>query len=202
METQCLYIVLTRPNTSISKLIKLITKDDYTHASISLDKSLETMYSFGRKHTYNPFIGKFKQENLNKGIYRFCRKLPGMILEIEVSENQYKKAEDLIQHFILNDSYYKYNYKGLIDSLLDKEVCYDDRFLCSEFVYYLLKESGIPDFNISRNLVRPQNFLALRGKIIYEGNLKEMIGSDNSWSLQRIKMGILYQLSLLLRFST
>lgn len=191
MGEQYLYIVLTRPNTTISKLIKFIKKDEYTHAAISLDKELEQMYSFGRKHTYNPFIGKFKQENLNKGIYRFCRKLPGIILEIEVSEKQYARAKGLLEHFILNDNYYKYNYRGLIDSLFIKEACYDNSFLCSEFVYYVLKESGIADFSISRNLVRPQNFLALKSNIIYKGDLKEMIALDSIWNIEKIKAGIL-----------
>jgi len=191
MRERYLYIVLTRPNTTISKLIKLIKKDKYTHAAISLDKELEEMYSFGRKHTYNPFIGKFKKESLNKGIYRFCRELPGTILEIEVSEKQYTEVKSLLEHFILNDDHYKYNYRGLIDSLLNKEACYDNRFLCSEFVYYVLKECGIADFNISRNLVRPQNFLALKSNIVYEGDLKELLELDRVWNIEKLKAGIL-----------
>lgn len=191
MEKRCLYIVLTRPNTIISKLIKLIKKDEYTHAAISLDKELDQMYSFGRKHTFNPFIGKFKQENLNKGIYRFCRKLPGMILEIEVSEEQYSRVKALLEHFIVNKNYYKYNYRGLIDSILNKEACYDNRFLCSEFVYHVLNECGIADFSISRNLVRPQNFIALKSNIIYKGDLKELIGLDSIWNIEKLKAGIM-----------
>ena len=57
MDKYCLYIVLTSLNTVIARLIWIIKKDEFTHAAISLDKQLEYMYSFGRKYTYNPFIG-------------------------------------------------------------------------------------------------------------------------------------------------
>lgn len=173
---QChLYIILTRTNTVMSKLIAIFKNDKYTHAAISLDKELNHMYSFGRRNTYNPFIGRFRKENINEGVYKFCNILPGAIIEIEVSKQQYKKAKLLLEHFISNGDLYKYNYKGIVHSLLNKEACSDNRFLCSEFVYYILKESGIADLKISRNLVRPQSLLDdIKGKIIYEGNLKEI----------------------------
>lgn len=82
MEKYFLYIVLTRTNTVISNLIHMVTNDDYTHAAISLDKELESMYSFARRNTYNPFIGRFKKEDINEGIYKFNEILPGTIIEV------------------------------------------------------------------------------------------------------------------------
>ena len=172
MEKFYLYIALTRTNTVISKLIQLFKNDEYTHAAISLDKDLNQMYSFGRRKTYNPFIGRFKKEDINEGIYKFCDTLPGAIIEIEVSRRQYEKAKVLLEHFISNSDLYKYNYKGLMYSLLNRAVCSDDSFLCSEFVYHILKESGVADLKISRNLVRPQSLLNIEGRMIYKGNLK------------------------------
>lgn len=60
MEKYSLYVVLTRTNTVISKVVQLVKKDEYTHAAISLDEELNYMYSFGRKYSYYPFIGRFK----------------------------------------------------------------------------------------------------------------------------------------------
>ncbi|MDF2673361.1 MAG: hypothetical protein K0R09_1626 [Clostridiales bacterium] len=173
MEKNYLYIVLTRTNTMISRLIQFFKNDEYTHAAISLDKGLDNMYSFSRKHTYNPFIGRFKKEDVNEGLYKFCDTLPGLIIEIEVSRDQHDKAKDILEHFISNSSFYKYNYKGLLCSLLNKPSSSTNRFLCSEFVYHILKECGIIDFNIAGNLVRPQSLLNIEGRIIYEGNLRE-----------------------------
>ncbi len=174
MERFYLYIVLTRTNTVMSKLIQIFKNDEYTHAAISLDKGLNQMYSFGRRKTYNPFIGRFKKEDINEGIYKFCDTLPGAIIEIEVSRRQYEKAKVLLEHFISNSDLYKYNYKGVMHSLLNRAVCSDDKFLCSEFVYYILEESGIAELKIARNLVRPQSLLDIKGKMIYKGNLKKI----------------------------
>lgn len=188
MERYHLYVVLTRTNTIVSRLIQLIKDDEFTHAAISLDKELNYMYSFSRKHTYNPFIGVFRKEEINKGLYKLQRSLHGTIIEIEVSRQQYNAAKGLLSHFIDNSNLYKYNYKGLLDGVLNKESCYDYRFLCSEFVYYILKESGIVDFNISRNLVRPQNFLNLDGDIIYRGNLKDLKYQNKNYDSREIEV--------------
>ena len=50
-----IYIVLTHSGTALSKIIKGFTKDEFSHVSISLDKELNEMYSFGRLNPYNPF---------------------------------------------------------------------------------------------------------------------------------------------------
>jgi hypothetical protein len=188
MEKNNLYIVLARTNTMISRLIQFFKNDEYTHAAISLDKGLENMYSFSRKHTYNPFIGRFKREDVNEGLYKFCDTLPGLIIEIEVSREQYEKANELLEHFITNSSFYKYNYKGLLYSLLNKPSSSPNRFLCSEFVYHILKESGIIDFNIAGNLVRPQSLLNIDGRIIYEGNLRETKLPNNKLMASPLKL--------------
>lgn len=180
MDNYYLYIILTRTNTVLSKFIHFLKKDEYTHAAISLHKELDHMYSFGRRNTYNPFIGRFKKENINRGVYRFCNTLPGAIIELKVSKQQYEKTQVLLNHFIFNSHIYKYNYKGLLYSLVNKPVCNENRFLCSEFVYYILRESGVANLGISRNLVRPQSLLNIEGKIIYKGNLKELRLPKNS----------------------
>ncbi|WP_028305481.1 MULTISPECIES: hypothetical protein [Desulfitobacterium] len=172
MQTYYLYIVLTRTNTVLSKLIHMFKQDEYTHAALSLDSDLNHMYSFGRRNPYNPFIGRFRREDIHEGVYGFCENLPGAIIEVEVTQQQYDKVKELLNHFIVHSDRYRYNYRGLFYSLLDKPLSNENRFLCSEFVYFVLKESGITDLKMPRNLVRPQNLLHAEGRIIYQGDLK------------------------------
>ncbi len=172
MESKKIYVVLTRTNTILSRLIGVVTGDEYTHASISLDKNLSKMYSFGRKYTYNPFVGRFVKEDLNKGVYSRNNNLHGLVMEIEVTRKQYLKTENLMNEFILNRDSYKYNYVGLINCFFNRESCNDNRYLCSEFVYYILNKSNIVDFSKSRNLVRPQDLLNIKGRTVFSGNLK------------------------------
>jgi len=168
------YVVLTRTNTIISRLIHFFTRDEYTHAAISLDMELKHMYSFGRIWTYYPFYGGFKHEFIDKGAYRFSKILPGVIIELNISEEKYSKMLEILNQFISNPKNYKYNYFGLINNYIKKESYCDYRFLCSEFVYYVLNESQIINFNKPRNLIRPQDFLSLEGKIVYRGDLRRL----------------------------
>jgi hypothetical protein len=178
LEKAYLYVVLTRTNTVISRLIHFFTHDDYTHAALSFDRDLEEMYSFGRRTTYNPFIGRFKRESLDEGIYKISRNLPGVIVEIEVPKERYDEARELLEVFIANRSRYKYNYRGLVYGLFNKPTTKEDRFLCSQFVYYILHNSGIADFHRPSNLVRPQDFLNLPGRIVFQGDLKDLAETE------------------------
>ncbi|MGL4875934.1 MAG: hypothetical protein ACRC30_14940 [Clostridium sp.] len=173
MRKYYIYVVLTRTNSGLSNVIKLVTGATYTHAAISLDKNLDEMYGFSRKYTYNPFIGVLKKEDVTEGLYKHQKRLLGKIIELEVSKEQYRKFRSLFQEYIDNRHRYKYNTRGLFYGLLNKEKDIQDRFLCSEFVYHLLKESNILDWDKPPNLIRPQDLTKLRGNNLYEGDLKE-----------------------------
>ena len=65
-----IFIVLTSTGTTLSKIIKSYTKDEFAHISISLDRELQEMYSFGRLNPYNPFFGGFIREYIDKGTFK------------------------------------------------------------------------------------------------------------------------------------
>ncbi|HOQ74687.1 MAG TPA: hypothetical protein PLZ65_09855 [Limnochordia bacterium] len=180
MSKEHLYVVLTRTNTIISRLIHLFTQDEYTHAALALDRELTEMYSFARKYTYYPFLGRFKHERLDEGIYKLAKQLPGVVLELEVEAEQYEKARRLVQSFKDNSARYKYNCRGLVYGLLHRPTKRDDRFLCSQFVYHVLHSSGIADFQVPANLVKPVDFLKLPGRIVFQGDLKQLVEGDTS----------------------
>ena len=58
-EERVVYIVLTHTGTIPSRLIRIFTRYEYTHVSISLDRNLEHLYSFARKAKYNFFNAGF-----------------------------------------------------------------------------------------------------------------------------------------------
>lgn len=51
------YILLTDTGTLFTKFIRLYTHQPYNHASIAFTSDLSEIYSFGRKHMRNPFVG-------------------------------------------------------------------------------------------------------------------------------------------------
>ena len=50
-----IYILLTRSGTLLSNVVHLLTRDTYTHASISFDHELQPLYSSARKNGVTMF---------------------------------------------------------------------------------------------------------------------------------------------------
>ena len=66
-----IYLIITYTGTLPAKLIKLYTKNEYSHISISLDKELNEMYSFARKNPYNFLNAGMIQEYINQEEYKY-----------------------------------------------------------------------------------------------------------------------------------
>lgn len=62
-EARCIYIMLSRTNTGIGRIIRLFLRTSrYNHVSAALDGRLFLLYSFSRARKDSPFSGGFVQE--------------------------------------------------------------------------------------------------------------------------------------------
>ena len=114
-----IYIVLTYTGTFLSKIIKIYTRAEYCHVSISLDKKLKRMYSFGRISPYNPFIGGFVHEAIDKGTFKRFKKTKAEIYSIDVTSKQYNIIRNQINKMEKNKEEYKYNKLGLFLTVIN-----------------------------------------------------------------------------------
>lgn len=178
MTAVSIYVVLSRSSTVLSRTIRLATRDEYTHAALALDADLELMFSFGRRRASNPFVGCFKRERLDDDLYRGMDRLPGVVLEVPVTEAQRDAVGARVAEFLLDSHTYAYNAPGLVTGLLGRGSEDDRRFFCSEFVYHVLRDAGVCDLGIPRWKVRPQTLLRVPGKVVYSGDLKRYRSSD------------------------
>ena len=123
-----IYIVLTYTGTILSRVVKLYTKKDYSHVSISLDKNLTQMYSFGRYNAYNPFFAGFVKESTNSGTFKRFKNTTTEIYSIEVTSRQYYKIKQEIRKIERNKQVYRFNRIGLflagINYKYTKEKCF------------------------------------------------------------------------------
>ncbi|MBQ7973392.1 MAG: hypothetical protein IJ295_00320 [Clostridia bacterium] len=171
------YVVLSRTGTFLSKIISKVTGDWYTHASISFDDDLKTMYSFGRLWAYNPLFGGFVKESVDFGVMRRFRTADTLVMRVEVDDDKYDEIVKYIQSMYAERKKYKYNYWGLFLSKWRVRVrsAKANRFYCSEFVNYLLERFGIIKPGEFGKVVRPMELLKLRdtgkGAVIYRGAL-------------------------------
>ena len=169
-----IYIILAHTGTILSRIIRVWTKDQFSHVSVALDADLEEMYSFGRLNPYNPFLGSFVHEHINKGTFKRFKKTRAEVYSLFVSDEQYEKAKKIIQYFNNNKQKYKFNIIGLACVSINKKIMRKNSFYCAEFVKHILKVIGITEVNQLPKIIRPENFKQLQGlRLEYEGLLKK-----------------------------
>ena len=117
-----IYFVLTYTGTFLSKIIKFYTKEQYTHISISLDRNLEEMYSFGRLNAYNPFHGGFIHEYKDKGTFKRFKNTKCIIYSYEITDESYKSLKAKINNMYKNKEKYKFNLLGLLAVSINRKV--------------------------------------------------------------------------------
>lgn len=173
-EKKKIFIAVSQTGTILSRIVKLVTRDKYNHVSISLTETLEDLYSFGRRHPYNPFWAGFVKESPTGGTFGRFKKTDAMILEREVDALVYDEIKLELLRMYENRNYYKYNYIGLLAGFFGKNVRMKRRFYCSEFVQYILQKHNIGLRLGSRELVCPNDFVHLPdSRVIYEGKLRD-----------------------------
>jgi hypothetical protein len=178
------YIVLSFSYTAFGTAIRAIKGSTYSHAGISLDSSLEDIYTFkfgnsirsnGVKNikTYNGF----NVESLNT-YTSVSNKAIVDVLCVFVNEKTKYKIQSTLKDFEKRESHTKYNFSNILNIVLGRasNMQYPQNlsYVCSWFVNTILNVANIKLFdNKPGNLVIPQDFANIKNnpKIykVYEG---------------------------------
>lgn len=168
------FIVLTQTKTYPARAIRFYTHEPYAHASIAFDDDLKEMYSFARRGIYNPFNAGFIREHIDKGIFGKFTSTTCSIYRIQITRQQYINLKDEIEVFKQNQEDYSYNYLGLLGAAFNIPVRSKQRYFCSQFVAYVLEQSGIHIFNKNYGLVKPRDIRVNPNLIcVYRGRLSD-----------------------------
>ncbi len=173
-ENREIYIVVSQTGTIFSLVLKFVTGAKYNHSSISLDKTMHTMYSFGRKNPYRVLPGAFVKESPQYGTFKRFKNTEVKVVKLTVTEDQYQKLSSQLSYMWRNREEYHYNYMGLIWGMFHKNRKRESYFYCSEFVADLLEDCGIVAPDTFGDVVKPIDFLKLPGiEEIYQGKLQK-----------------------------
>lgn len=155
--SQVIYIVLTETGTLLSRIIKFYTQEKFSHVSIAFDSELNEMYSFGRKHESNPFIGGFVHEDPSSKLFYEAN---CAIYTCPVSKSQFDYLKEQIQFYKQRKEQYKYNFIGLFFVVCRLKLNRKNSFFCSQFISTLLERAGLslegksPSFIIPTDLAK------------------------------------------------
>lgn len=165
------YIVLTRTGTGVARVIRGLTRKPYSHASISVDSSLHQLFSFCRNNPRFPLPASFNEECVGQGVFGLFSDIPCEIYEIPISEKQYQQLREQIEHFLTYREQYSYSLSGLVSIPLQIKRDLRHKFVCSQFVAYMLQECGIV-MEKPASLYSPEDLRHLpNARLIYRGEL-------------------------------
>ncbi len=179
-----IYILLSRTGTVPSKVIRFLKPMPYAHASIAFDENLTEMYSFARKRVHYPFYCGLIDEDIDKGIFGRKKTTRCLVLRLPVTEEEYGKVHQTVEHFKADRRKYGYNYLGVFAARVHISIERKYNYFCTQFVDKVLQMSGINLFGKKSGLVTPEDYRTSdKLEHIYEGLLVNYRNWLSSFSL-------------------
>ncbi len=170
-----IYVVLTKSGTYLSKFIHVITRADYTHASMSFEDKLQPLYSFSRFQAFPPLPAGLHSEGFDVGIYGKYPHIPCAVYKIEVEEEIYQKAKNEVEKMLENADYYRFNIIGLWLCGCRIPLTRKRYYFCSQFVSHILKNSNAVELPHRPSLMRPNDYTKIESlECVFKGRLNEL----------------------------
>ena len=169
-----IYLVLSQTKSLLSQAIKVVTGAEFNHVSLALSSDLEPMWSFGRRHPYNPFWGGFVLESIHHGTFQRFPQTTCTVLSLDIPEEKYDKIRLLLEEMNRNKYRYGYNLIGLCFAAFGVCRPSNEKYYCSEFVKAIFLEFGINGAEVLPEVTHPCDFLSVPGvDVVYTGLLRE-----------------------------
>ena len=171
-----IYVLLSRTDTVPARIIRTFTTGEFSHASVSLLPRTDNFYSFARRKVNNPLFAGFISENVHTKVFAKYPDAHCAIYQINVSDEGYEKARELIRFFRTNKKKATYSFAGALAMRFGIIYRRKYKFACSQFVAYLLDRTGDVSLPKDPYLMLPNDFLDIPGiKLIYDGTLQNCV---------------------------
>ena len=159
-----IYVVFISTNTAMGKMIRLFTRNRYSHVTVAFERDLSRMYSFARYHINSPILGGFVTEQPGRYLHG-DRDVPVKICEVPVKQKEYERIRKEVEYFQRNREVMIYNTLNAVLSLLGKRLTAKNMYTCLEFATHLLR---YPNMHAIRELER-----RLENYVVYTGGLRD-----------------------------
>jgi inositol transport system substrate-binding protein len=143
-------ILLTGYSDWFGRFIRITSRSGYSHASLSIDGTEETFYSFNGKGIV---IEEPKKRRPRK------RKEGSVCIRIRVPAEVCADIEKEIQKFLEKPEIYTYSRLGVILCLLRIPHKFENSYFCSQFVAEVLARSGAVRLKKKESLYLPNHLI-------------------------------------------
>lgn len=170
--THNIYIVLSRTETGVARVLRSFGGLEYNHVSIALDREMKELYSFARSEQYGILTGRLVHETTDRYLVGARKGIPILVYELPVTEEEYDWVRGRIRE-IMEDPQYRYNLFSVLTYPIYGGFSTYKAYSCSEFAAYILGHLG---YDLDRPLFeyRPDDLRPiLEEYLCYEGSLQE-----------------------------
>lgn len=156
---QQIYVVFSRTNTNMGRLIRMVTRHSFNHVSISLDAGLHRMYSFARYHINSPLEGGLVHETPQRMLA--CHDVEIKVYRIDADPALVRRVHNRLYDALRRQEQLIYNTLGACGAAVGWRVRVPDAYTCVDFVATLLERPELASL--------AQLEQALEGTEIYHG---------------------------------
>ena len=136
-----LYFVFSSTPNRMGRFIRSATRCPYNHVSLSLDPSLDRMYSFARRHYRTPFYGGFVRESRSR--YFIGKKAAQIcICRLPVSAEDLESLSLRLEEMEKHNQQYLYNHISAVTGYFKKSYPAKDAYTCVDFASKVLGQLG------------------------------------------------------------
>jgi len=173
-----LYIMISKTETGVGRLLRRFGDLNYNHVSLSLDEELTSLYSFARSERYGFLTGSIVHETTDRYLAGSQEDVQIEIFRIPVSDQAYQEVCELV-HEVLNDKEYMYNLISVVAYPLFKGFSTYKAYSCMEFVLAMLEPTKVMDLEEPLYSYRPDDLeTMLKEYVHYKGNLLEYVPDE------------------------
>lgn len=170
--TRPLYMMLSQTNTGIGKAIRLLTRFEYNHVSLSLDPDFRRWVSFARYAKGVPLAGGFVTESPERYLYGEGP-IPVKIFRIDIPRTRHKKLRALFSQAGQSGSGLIYNTFGALTTPMGVHLEISGAYTCLEFADVVLNESHRSIKSLAADHV---------AELIFEGDLRDLVDDNGKRS--------------------
>jgi len=177
-----LYLMTSRTDTGIGRIIRVFSHYPYNHVSLSLDPELREWVSFGRFRRDTPFYAGFIRETAERYLSG-DQDTPIRLYRLEISPHKYLRLQQLFAQAGYGDTRLIYNLYDAVASSIHMKIPITGAYTCLSFANYVLGK---------RYMTIHELCDGLRPNMIFEGPLSALVTDSGQRSDRYFdKLGIL-----------
>lgn len=160
-----LYLMISRTDTQIGRIIRVFSRYPYNHVSLSIDPSLREWVSFGRFRRDTPLYAGFIRETVERYLSN-DGDTPVRLFRLEISQEKYLRLQHLFSNAGYGETRLIYNLYDAMASCIHVKVSIPGAYTCLSFASMVLAKRYMSIRELNDDL---------RRFMIYEGPLSSLV---------------------------